>query len=198
MGTPYYMAPEQARGDSALDQRVDLWAIGVIFYEALTGRRPFVATNYNALLVRILTAQPKQVERLQPGIHPEVSRLVHKALAKAREDRFQTARELRRALSEVEEICLAEDPLAPTRVMLRKPSATDAPFSTAEPIRVPWNDQIEDPDTFIDDESTQGADREPPDRTTVKVAPTEGPRQPAERADLGKLPSLATRRGALR
>ena len=54
VGTPYYMAPEQARGDGVLDMRVDLWALGVVLYEALCGRRPFVATNYNALLVKIL------------------------------------------------------------------------------------------------------------------------------------------------
>ena len=52
MGTPFYMSPEQARGDRNLDARVDLYACGVILYEALTGRRPFTAANYNALLLR--------------------------------------------------------------------------------------------------------------------------------------------------
>ena len=52
VGTPFYMSPEQARGDRDLDARVDLYACGVVFYEALTGRRPFTASNYNALLLQ--------------------------------------------------------------------------------------------------------------------------------------------------
>jgi serine/threonine-protein kinase len=147
--TPYYMSPEQARGDSTIDQRVDLWAVGVILYEALTGRRPFVATNYNALLVRILTSQPRPVDRIEPETHPAVAELVHRALAKAREDRFQTASDFRRAISEVQEICLAEDSYAPTVVMRRrKRSATPAGRTTA----AMWAGRIDDPDTCVDDE----------------------------------------------
>ncbi|WP_438025315.1 serine/threonine-protein kinase [Sorangium sp. So ce233] len=98
MGTPYYMAPEQARGDVELDHRLDLWAIGVILYEALTGQRPFVARNYNALLVQILTLWHRPVMELDPSIPPALSRLVDRALAKAREERFQSAREFQEAL----------------------------------------------------------------------------------------------------
>ncbi|WP_437975157.1 protein kinase [Sorangium sp. So ce295] len=93
MGTPYYMAPEQARGDVELDRRLDLWAAGVILYEALTGQRPFVARNYNALLVQILTLWHRPVTELDPTIPPGLSRLVDRALAKARDERFQSARE---------------------------------------------------------------------------------------------------------
>ncbi|EYF03587.1 serine/threonine protein kinase [Chondromyces apiculatus DSM 436] len=93
MGTPYYMAPEQARGDRQIDQRVDLWAGGVILYECLTGQRPFVARNYNALLVQILTAWQRPVHELNPSVHQRLSKLVDKALAKNREERFQNATE---------------------------------------------------------------------------------------------------------
>ncbi|WP_437633609.1 protein kinase domain-containing protein [Sorangium sp. So ce854] len=98
MGTPYYMAPEQARGDLELDHRLDLWAVGVILYEALTGQRPFVAHNYNALLVQILTLWHRPVTELDPSIPPGLSRLVDRALAKEREERFQSAREFQEAL----------------------------------------------------------------------------------------------------
>jgi serine/threonine protein kinase len=94
MGTPYYMAPEQARGESRLDARTDLWAIGVIFYEALSGRRPFVANNYNALLVKILTSHPKPLGALVEDLPPPVALLVDKSMAKLREDRYQSAGEL--------------------------------------------------------------------------------------------------------
>ncbi|AUX48267.1 protein kinase [Sorangium cellulosum] len=98
MGTPYYMAPEQARGDVELDHRLDLWAVGVILYEGLTGQRPFVARNYNALLVQILTLWHRPVTELDPAIPSGVSHLVDRALAKAREERFQSAREFQEAL----------------------------------------------------------------------------------------------------
>ena len=98
MGTPYYMAPEQARGDRGLDHRVDIWATGVILYEALSGRRPFVARNYNALLVQILTSKHRPLSEVRPGINPTLERIVDKALAKMREDRFQTAAEFRDTL----------------------------------------------------------------------------------------------------
>ncbi|WP_272416898.1 serine/threonine-protein kinase [Polyangium jinanense] len=102
MGTPYYMAPEQARGDRGLDHRVDLWAAGVILYEALSGRRPFVARNYNALLVQILTSKHRSLSEVRPNITRGLERVVDKALAKMREDRYQNAPEfqdgLRRAL----------------------------------------------------------------------------------------------------
>lgn len=90
MGTPYYMAPEQARGDR-IDHRVDLYAIGVIFYECLTGRRPFLAPNYNALLVQILTGKPRQVRSIRPALSEAFEPVVAKALQKNPEERFQTA-----------------------------------------------------------------------------------------------------------
>jgi len=153
MGTPYYMAPEQARGDGVLDQRVDLWAAGVVLYEALSGRRPFVATNYNALLVKILTSQPRAIERFVPATHPEVGRLVTKALAKLREDRFQTAREFRYAVTEAEEACVSEDSHAPTRVMRPR---LDSRAALGEICAGPqWEGLIEDPATCVDDELTK-------------------------------------------
>ena len=103
MGTPYYMAPEQARGDRGLDHRVDIWAAGVILYEALSGRRPFVARNYNALLVQILTSKHRPLSEVRPAINTSLERVVDKALAKMREDRFQTALEFREVLRRVVE-----------------------------------------------------------------------------------------------
>ena len=98
MGTPYYMAPEQARGDRQLDSRVDLWAVGVILYEALSGHRPFVAKNYNALLVQILTAGHRPLSERNPALPTKLSRIIDKALAKDREQRFQSATEFLDAL----------------------------------------------------------------------------------------------------
>jgi serine/threonine protein kinase len=101
MGTPYYMSPEQARGERNLDGRLDLYAVGVLLYEALTGQRPFNAKNYNALLVHILSGSPAPPRTLRASIPEELERIVLKALSKNRDDRFASAAELSRALSAV-------------------------------------------------------------------------------------------------
>ena len=77
MGTPYYMSPEQARGDRNLDGRVDLYACGVLLYEALTGHRPFVASNYNSLLVMILKGNAAPVRSLRASIPAEIEARRH-------------------------------------------------------------------------------------------------------------------------
>ena len=94
MGTPYYMAPEQAMGERRLDGRVDLWGLGISMYEALTGTRPFQAPNYNALLVQILTAEPIPIDRHRPDLQPGIVRLVMRALAKQPEARWSSAEEM--------------------------------------------------------------------------------------------------------
>lgn len=97
-GTPYYMAPEQARGDRDLDFRVDLWAAGVVLYEGLTGQRPFQAKNYNALLVQILSMAHRPMRELDPDMIPALCRIIDRALAKRPDDRFQSAVEFQNAL----------------------------------------------------------------------------------------------------
>jgi serine/threonine protein kinase len=91
MGTPYYMSPEQARGDRNLDARVDLYACGVILYEALTGKRPFTAPNYNALLLQIITADPRPARALRPALPDAFDAVLAKSMARRREDRYPTA-----------------------------------------------------------------------------------------------------------
>jgi serine/threonine-protein kinase len=98
MGTPYYMSPEQARGDRNLDARVDLYACGVILYEALTGRRPFTAANYNALLLQILSNSPRPARELRPALPTGFDAVLEMALARNREDRYRTATDFQRDL----------------------------------------------------------------------------------------------------
>lgn len=98
MGTPYYMSPEQAMGERDLDGRVDVWGSGVAMYEALTGVRPFVAKNYNALLVQILTVIPRPVEELRSDLPRGLGDVIRHALEKKRDKRFGSVIELRSAL----------------------------------------------------------------------------------------------------
>lgn len=101
IGTPYYLSPEQARGDQAIDHRVDIWAAGVVLYEMLTGTLPFTADNYNALLVKVLTNTPAPPARLRPSLPLEMEAVVLRALERDREQRFGSAQAMLDALGRV-------------------------------------------------------------------------------------------------
>src|SRR5580704_14394905 len=99
MGTPFYMSPEQARGDRDLDARLDIYGCGVLMYEALTGKRPFEAKSYNVLLWQILTKLPKPARELRPEIPEPIARVMDKAMARDRNDRFPNASAFIQALA---------------------------------------------------------------------------------------------------
>jgi serine/threonine protein kinase len=144
MGTPYYMAPEQARGERDLDARVDLYACGVILYEALTGRRPFTASNYNALLMQILSATPRAASELRPALPLAFDAVIEKAMARRREDRYASASDFQRDL-------LALRPQSVTRIASAEViRAAPPPLSSRPwPLEVPSSVAI--PITFADD-----------------------------------------------
>ncbi len=100
MGTPYYMAPEQAKGARDMDHRVDLYATGVILYEALTGQVPFNADTFNELLFKIVLEEPKPLEQLVPDIDPGFAAIVNKAMARDPAHRFASATDFQQTLSQ--------------------------------------------------------------------------------------------------
>ena len=105
VGTAAYMSPEQARGE-ALDGRSDLFSIGIVLYEMITGQRPFQATSTAALTAAILTHDPAPVARFAPHTPVELDRIVNKLLKKDPASRYQTAADLLidlRALKEEQE-----------------------------------------------------------------------------------------------
>ena len=85
LGTPGYLAPEQARGDKDVDEGVDIWAMGVTIFQMLTGRRPFVADNYNALMFQIMTREAPSLQKY--GFDSKIAELIASCLEKDREDR---------------------------------------------------------------------------------------------------------------
>jgi eukaryotic-like serine/threonine-protein kinase len=98
IGTPFYMAPEQARGDKAVDERVDVYALGVILYELLSGEKPHPGDCGNAVLAHVLTKSAVPLATVRSGLPPPLVELVHRALAFEPRDRPPTVRALGREL----------------------------------------------------------------------------------------------------
>ena len=99
LGTPFYMSPEQAQGLPDTDGRADLWSVGAILYECLTGRAPHNGASYEQVIVNICTKDAPDVRLHNPAVPEEIAKAIAKALAREREDRYSTAREMLEGLA---------------------------------------------------------------------------------------------------
>ena len=99
MGTPYYMAPEQAKGGKDIDHRVDVYAVGVILYQAVVGSVPFDAGTFNELLFKIVLEPPPRILDIVPQVDPMFAGIVERAMAREVADRYQSASELKSELA---------------------------------------------------------------------------------------------------
>jgi serine/threonine-protein kinase len=104
VGTPTYMSPEQAVGERELDGRSDLYSVGVLGYQMLTGRVPFEAGNSMALLLKHVTERPRAIAELRPDVPRGLRETIERAMAKAPEDRWPTAAAFREALLSTESL----------------------------------------------------------------------------------------------
>jgi eukaryotic-like serine/threonine-protein kinase len=104
LGTPYYMAPEQISGERSVDARADIYAMGAVVFEMLTGRVPFDATTFPMLVIKVMQEAPPTIATFRSGIPSELEAVVHKALAKNPDDRFATIREMADALVRFESV----------------------------------------------------------------------------------------------
>jgi tetratricopeptide (TPR) repeat protein/tRNA A-37 threonylcarbamoyl transferase component Bud32 len=95
LGTPLYMSPEQVRGRvKEVDERSDVYALGVILYQHLAGQLPFMAQTMVELQWKVVNEEPRSIRKANPVIEPALETIVAKCLEKRREDRYQTAGEL--------------------------------------------------------------------------------------------------------
>jgi serine/threonine-protein kinase len=138
LGTPHYMSPEQARS-LPLDHRSDLWSLAVILYRMITGKRPFESLSASDLLVMICSDPFAPPTSVDPSLPPELDAFFERALAKDREQRFQSAREMAAAFSAIVAKSLGNAPgMEPTPgsmpLSMRTPGIPAATGALAGPV----------------------------------------------------------------
>jgi serine/threonine protein kinase/Tfp pilus assembly protein PilF len=125
MGTPHYMSPEQVKGKRA-DARSDIFSLGAVFYELLTGRKPFDAESLHAVLFQVMEHQPDDVRHWSPEVPNILVQVVDKALNKDPQERYQHAGAMREALRLVRQVLSGEVEEDHALATLIQPSAQDA------------------------------------------------------------------------
>jgi tetratricopeptide (TPR) repeat protein len=132
LGTPAYMAPEQAAADPNTDHRADIYAVGALAYEMLTGRQPFIGTSPQAVLAAQVTQAPEPVTQHRATVPPALAALVMRCLEKKPADRFQSADEVH---AQLEVMVTPSGGMAPTGAQVIS-SGTEAAVARAHPLRV--------------------------------------------------------------
>jgi serine/threonine protein kinase len=137
LGTPPYMSPEQCRGlPEEIDERTDVYALGIILYEMLCGRPPFLADGAGELMMMHMTAKPQPPSELRDDISPHLERVILRTLEKRREDRFASMSEFDGAVTEILISLGAMEPLAMRRSV---PAAVGGGVATPRPSRAVAN-----------------------------------------------------------
>jgi serine/threonine protein kinase len=131
VGTPAYMSPEQARGDTDIDGRADLYAVGAIIFQMLSGKLPYESTTPLGLAMKHITEPVPSIVQVRPDLPPTYDRVIETAMAKDPAQRFQTGHELSIALDTVTKEITAPPP--PTAPPVTSPGAVARP-STPPPL----------------------------------------------------------------
>ncbi len=182
MGTPHYMAPEQIRGEK-VDRRADIFSLGVVLYELLSFRKPFPGDNPTTVLFKIIHSEPEPITDGQLVPPEGLEEVIHRALAKTQEDRYQTCEELTddllQVLGQIQESdfaameALSGTPLPysartplPSQRRTPKPG-TGVPKSGTTPPRIPT--EVMTPQTKVAATAVAAAQTPPPLHTEADV-----------------------------
>jgi eukaryotic-like serine/threonine-protein kinase len=133
LGTPAYMAPEQAAADPNMDHRADIYALGALAYEMLTGRTPFTAPTPQALLAAHITQAPEPVTRHRPAVPAPLAALIARCLEKHAADRWQSAAEI---VSQLEVMSTPSGGMPPTGTTPVISSGTEDAIRRGHPARI--------------------------------------------------------------
>jgi serine/threonine protein kinase len=147
LGTPFYMSPEQAQAQPDIDGRADLWSVGAILYECLTGRPPHSGASYEQVIVNICMHDAADVRMHNPGVPEPVAKVIAQALARERTDRFESARQFLDALRASVGTGKREGPISSDDLGAKTPVPAGRPASTppAETSGIPAVDSSLDP-----------------------------------------------------
>ena len=133
LGTPAYMAPEQAAADPHIDHRADIYAVGAVAYELLTGRPPFTGTTQQEILAAHVTQAPEPVTKYRASVPPQLEQLVLNCLEKKAADRWQSVEEL---LSQLESLATPSGGIASTGIQPVEALEYEVAARRAHPVRV--------------------------------------------------------------
>jgi len=158
LGTPHYMSPEQAMGEREITARSDVYALGCVLYEMLSGEPPFTGPTAQAIIARVMTEEPRSLTLQRKSIPLHVEAAVNGALAKLPADRFATAREFADALE--------GKGTAPALI-----GATRAGAGVARPAKAGWRERLRDPFVLVPSVVALGALA-----TTIGLATRKAPR----------------------
>lgn len=169
VGSPIYMSPEQARADVSIDARTDVWSMGVVLYETLTGKTPFEGANAFALFSRIASDDPIPLATLGPHLPADLAEVVQRAVTKDREARWPTMAAFAAALRACE-IWRGVDPARASRwvVNVAGVSREEAPLHQAIELSEKSTLDMSDPGPSIEEISGSHASDPAPAETTAR------------------------------